>query len=194
VTPQVGGWGVLQGLLGVVGAVARSHGTTIAAVASRYVLDQPGVAAVILGSHLRNDRHAQANAQVRVRAPSEDSILYHMVIMMILMREQAMILLHSFTATADPDAMLKGGKPFCFNRRSKPPLMMTSPEPPLSGTPPFVQVLSLRLSSEDRAAIADYVATHVKPIPGDCGDEYRRWVIRRKLVENPDTIKNLWRT
>jgi hypothetical protein len=37
---QVGGWGVLQGLLGVVGAVARSHGTTIAAVANRYILDR----------------------------------------------------------------------------------------------------------------------------------------------------------
>lgn len=50
---ECGGWGAFQALLGVLADVAASHGTGIGAVAIRWVLDQPGVAGVIVGA-----RHA----------------------------------------------------------------------------------------------------------------------------------------
>jgi aryl-alcohol dehydrogenase-like predicted oxidoreductase len=47
---EVGGWPVLQALLNVLGATAKRLDTSIAAVATRWVLDQTAVAAVILGT------------------------------------------------------------------------------------------------------------------------------------------------
>jgi aryl-alcohol dehydrogenase-like predicted oxidoreductase len=53
-----GGWGLFQQLLEVLAAVAGRHGTDIATVASRAILDRPQVAAVIVGatdsSHLQS--------------------------------------------------------------------------------------------------------------------------------------------
>jgi aryl-alcohol dehydrogenase-like predicted oxidoreductase len=45
-----GGWERLQQMLRVLDGIARMHGTSIAAVATRYVLDKPGVAVVIIGA------------------------------------------------------------------------------------------------------------------------------------------------
>jgi aryl-alcohol dehydrogenase-like predicted oxidoreductase len=45
-----GGWALFQELLGTLQAVARKHAVSIAAIATRWVLDRPGVAAVIVGS------------------------------------------------------------------------------------------------------------------------------------------------
>lgn len=50
-----GGWEPFQSLLRALHATAQRHGTTIAAVAVRWVLDQPGVAAAIVGA--RHARH-----------------------------------------------------------------------------------------------------------------------------------------
>ncbi|MBK8246889.1 MAG: aldo/keto reductase [Gemmatimonadetes bacterium] len=50
---EVGGWTRFQTLLQKLDAVARSHGVSIGAVAIRWVLEQPGVQAVIVGA-----RHA----------------------------------------------------------------------------------------------------------------------------------------
>ncbi len=47
-----GGWDVFQTLLRAVREVADKHGVSVANVASRYVLDRPGVAAVIVGARL----------------------------------------------------------------------------------------------------------------------------------------------
>jgi aryl-alcohol dehydrogenase-like predicted oxidoreductase len=47
---EVGGWQVFQDLLGVLSAIARKHGTSIGAIAARWVLDRPRVAAIILGT------------------------------------------------------------------------------------------------------------------------------------------------
>jgi aryl-alcohol dehydrogenase-like predicted oxidoreductase len=47
---ECGGWDVFQALLRALRQIADRHDTTIAAVAARHVLDQPGVAAVIVGA------------------------------------------------------------------------------------------------------------------------------------------------
>ena len=59
VIEDAGGWDWLQALLTTLASIADRHGCDIASVASRFVLDQPSVAAVIVGvrdrAHL--DRH-----------------------------------------------------------------------------------------------------------------------------------------
>ena len=50
VIDEVGGWQVFQNLLETLAGLAEKHETTIAAIAARWVLDQPGVAAIILGT------------------------------------------------------------------------------------------------------------------------------------------------
>lgn len=55
VIDEYGGWDAFQALLATLDAIARRHGARIAQVASRWVLDQPQVAAVIIGaSHPRH--------------------------------------------------------------------------------------------------------------------------------------------
>jgi aryl-alcohol dehydrogenase-like predicted oxidoreductase/enamine deaminase RidA (YjgF/YER057c/UK114 family) len=92
-----GGWGAFQGILAAASAIARKHGVSVANVATRWVLDHPAVAAVIIGARITERDHS-----------------------------------------AD-------------NRR----------------------VFSLTLDAEDRQTLAAAVAA-TTPIPGDCGDEYRR--------------------
>ena len=46
---DAGGWDMLQRLLESLAGIARKHGTGIATIAARWVLDQPTVAAIILG-------------------------------------------------------------------------------------------------------------------------------------------------
>ena len=57
-----GGWDLFQNLLMTVRKIADRHETDIATVASRWVLDQPSVAAVIVGA--RNQSHLQKNAAI----------------------------------------------------------------------------------------------------------------------------------
>lgn len=57
---EAGGWALFQRLLEACRRVADRHGTDIATVASRLILDRPGVAAVIVGG--RDPTHAAANA------------------------------------------------------------------------------------------------------------------------------------
>jgi len=45
-----GGWGAFQSLLQILQSIAGRHRTSIAVVATRWVLDQPGVAAAIVGA------------------------------------------------------------------------------------------------------------------------------------------------
>lgn len=54
-----GGWALFQELLRTLSGIARRHGVNIAAVAARYVLDKPAVAAVIQGA--RHTRHLRDN-------------------------------------------------------------------------------------------------------------------------------------
>ena len=53
----IGGWEALQRVLHAAATVAARHGVSIANVASRYALEQPGVAAVIVGARLGERDH-----------------------------------------------------------------------------------------------------------------------------------------
>jgi aryl-alcohol dehydrogenase-like predicted oxidoreductase len=57
-----GGWALFQRLLGVLRAIADRHGTDIATVASRAMLERPQVAAVIVGA--RNRSHLPSNLAI----------------------------------------------------------------------------------------------------------------------------------
>ena len=92
-----GGWDALQRVLRAADAVARRHGVSIANVASRYILEQPAVAGIIIGARPGEREHIDDNLRV-----------------------------------------------FTFS-----------------------------LSGEDRGELEAALAT-LKPIPGDCGDEYRK--------------------
>jgi aryl-alcohol dehydrogenase-like predicted oxidoreductase/enamine deaminase RidA (YjgF/YER057c/UK114 family) len=58
---QIGGWDVFQSILRAVISVAQKHGVSIANVATRWVLDQPAVAAVIVGARLGESEHRSDN-------------------------------------------------------------------------------------------------------------------------------------
>jgi aryl-alcohol dehydrogenase-like predicted oxidoreductase len=64
-----GGWPLFQELLAVLARIAARHGSDIASVATRAVLDRPGVAAAIVGA--TNSAHLQAHS--RIGALSLDS-------------------------------------------------------------------------------------------------------------------------
>jgi diketogulonate reductase-like aldo/keto reductase/enamine deaminase RidA (YjgF/YER057c/UK114 family) len=92
-----GGWDTLQAVLEAAGRVAARHGVSIANVATRWVLDHPAVAAVIVGARLGEREH---------RADTR-------------------------------------------------------------------RLFAFALDDADRAMLEDAFAA-TRPIPGDCGDEYRR--------------------
>ena len=52
-----GGWKVFQDLLHTVGGVARKHDVSIANVAGRYILEEPGVGGIIVGARLGQREH-----------------------------------------------------------------------------------------------------------------------------------------
>ncbi len=56
---EVGGWSALQHLLELLSGIATKHDTTVDAIAARWALDQPAVAAIILGIGSRS--RAQQN-------------------------------------------------------------------------------------------------------------------------------------
>ncbi len=92
-----GGWEALQRVLAAARVVAARHGVSIANIATRYILEQPGVAGVIVGARLGE------------RAHIDDTL----------------------------------------------------------------RLFSFSLSDTDRAEIRAALDT-LQPIPGDCGDEYRK--------------------
>jgi aryl-alcohol dehydrogenase-like predicted oxidoreductase/enamine deaminase RidA (YjgF/YER057c/UK114 family) len=57
----IGGWQALQVILAALDAIARRHGVSISNVATRWVLDHPAVAAVIVGARLGEREHRAAN-------------------------------------------------------------------------------------------------------------------------------------
>ena len=62
---------LFQALLGVLDTIARRHGVTIAAVASRAILDRPNVGAVIIGA--RTARHLEQTLPIfDIRLGDED--------------------------------------------------------------------------------------------------------------------------
>lgn len=59
-----GGWTLFQELLRTLAGIARRHDVSIANVATRWVLDQPGVAAVIVGARPGEREHRADNGRV----------------------------------------------------------------------------------------------------------------------------------
>ena len=60
----VGGWTVLQTLLRALDVIARRHGVSISNVATRWVMQQPAVAAVIVGARLGESEHRADNQRL----------------------------------------------------------------------------------------------------------------------------------
>lgn len=63
---QVGGWAVYQQLMATVAEIAAKHGVSLANVASRAVLDTPGVGGVIVGARLGESEHIDDTLQLFV--------------------------------------------------------------------------------------------------------------------------------
>jgi aryl-alcohol dehydrogenase-like predicted oxidoreductase len=59
-----GGWNLFQELLVNLNRIAQKHGVSIANVATRYIIDKPGVAGVIIGVRLGIADHISSNLQV----------------------------------------------------------------------------------------------------------------------------------
>ena|SRR5829696_621026 len=59
-----GGWNLFQGLLSTLKRIADKYNVSIANVATRYILDKPAVAGVIIGVRLGIADHRNNNAQV----------------------------------------------------------------------------------------------------------------------------------
>jgi aryl-alcohol dehydrogenase-like predicted oxidoreductase len=59
-----GGWPLFQELLAILSSIAEKHGTSIANVATRYILEKPAVAGIIVGARLGIADHHEDNAPV----------------------------------------------------------------------------------------------------------------------------------
>jgi aryl-alcohol dehydrogenase-like predicted oxidoreductase len=59
-----GGWQLFQKLLSVLNSIAGKHNCSIANIATRFVLDKPQVAGVIIGARLGIAEHREDNAKV----------------------------------------------------------------------------------------------------------------------------------
>lgn len=60
----IGGWGALQGVLQAAQKIGRKHGVSVSNVATRWVLDLPAVAAVIVGARLGESEHREDNLKL----------------------------------------------------------------------------------------------------------------------------------
>jgi aryl-alcohol dehydrogenase-like predicted oxidoreductase/enamine deaminase RidA (YjgF/YER057c/UK114 family) len=60
----IGGWPALQAVLGAAAVIGRRHGVSVSAVALRWVLEQPAVAAAIVGARLGEREHRADNLAV----------------------------------------------------------------------------------------------------------------------------------
>ena len=61
---EVGGWGALQNVLKAAQAIGRKHGVSLSNVATRWVLEQNAVAAIIVGARLGESEHRQDNLKL----------------------------------------------------------------------------------------------------------------------------------
>lgn len=59
-----GGWRLFQQLLGILDTIAKKHKVSIANVATRFILDKPSVAGVIIGTRLGISEHRENNMRV----------------------------------------------------------------------------------------------------------------------------------
>ena len=69
-----GGWDVLQAILRTLAPIARKHGVSISNVATRWVLQQEAVAAVIVGARLGQSEHRADNARLSAFSLDQDDL------------------------------------------------------------------------------------------------------------------------
>ena len=67
-----GGWSAFQRVLNAAATVARRHSVSIANVATRFILDQPGVAGVIIGARLGEREHIDDTVRLFALALTDD--------------------------------------------------------------------------------------------------------------------------
>jgi aryl-alcohol dehydrogenase-like predicted oxidoreductase/enamine deaminase RidA (YjgF/YER057c/UK114 family) len=60
----LGGWDALQAILAALAAIARKHEVSVANVATRWVLEQPAVRAIIVGARLGEREHRADNLRL----------------------------------------------------------------------------------------------------------------------------------
>lgn len=76
---DAGGWENFQTLLALLDDIAKKHNTNIQSIASRWVLDQPGVAAIVLGIGSRSRAtENQAIAAIHLDAKDRQRISHHL--------------------------------------------------------------------------------------------------------------------
>jgi aryl-alcohol dehydrogenase-like predicted oxidoreductase/enamine deaminase RidA (YjgF/YER057c/UK114 family) len=68
----IGGWSALQGILRVISGISLRHGVSMSNVATRWVLEHPAVAAVIVGARLGEREHRADNLALFSFALDED--------------------------------------------------------------------------------------------------------------------------
>ena len=70
-----GGWQLFQELLEVLNTIAKKHNCSIANIATRFILDKPQVAGVIIGARLGISDHIEDNSKVFNLKLDQDDIL-----------------------------------------------------------------------------------------------------------------------
>lgn len=70
---EAGGWSRFQQLLAVLKQVAEQHDVSLANIATRFILEQQGVGAVIIGARLGQSEHIENNKQLLDFALSADA-------------------------------------------------------------------------------------------------------------------------
>lgn len=61
---ESGGWSCFQELLKALEAIAQEQGVSVANIASRYILEKPGVGAVIIGARLGQSEHIESTQEL----------------------------------------------------------------------------------------------------------------------------------
>jgi aryl-alcohol dehydrogenase-like predicted oxidoreductase len=75
-----GGWKLFQELLHVLSQIAKKHDSSIANISTKFILDKPAVAGVIIGARLGISEHIQDNALVfDLQLDSQDHALINSV-------------------------------------------------------------------------------------------------------------------
>jgi len=76
-----GGWKLFQELLHVLSQIAKKHDSSIANVSTKFILDKPAVAGVIIGARLGISEHREDNARVfDLQLDSQDHTMLNSVI------------------------------------------------------------------------------------------------------------------
>lgn len=76
-----GGWKLFQELLHALSQIAKKHDSSIANVSTKFILDKPAVAGVIIGARLGISEHREDNARVfDLQLDSQDHTMLNLVI------------------------------------------------------------------------------------------------------------------